>query len=208
MDPRFAVRRRPGHSLVVGNTVVRHGMRRHSVPKGFRDSKRRHSLEEPGLGRYVSSLSLLFHILNPTVSECKDLIRKCLAPNGSNRPSMEDILQHPWLQEEDASRQLSQSELNGDRHKLASVPARLGVPSTSKPVNVATLTTVQPRHGRDADEMKPELSHPIDIPSLRSEKEDEYEEKPYEKRAQVDARTVRIFNFCSRKSVYMSVLKL
>lgn len=88
---------------------------------------------------------------------CKDLIRKCLAIEGPSRPSLETLLEHPWMMMGESSRHISQSELNGARHKLASVPDRL--------VNQA----VQPRkprvpqHGSEIQSSMP-TSQPVDIP--------------------------------------------
>ena len=33
------------------------------------------------------------------LAECKDLIRKCLAMRPSDRPSLEEILEHAWMRE-------------------------------------------------------------------------------------------------------------
>ncbi|KAK6739413.1 hypothetical protein RB195_008102 [Necator americanus] len=35
---------------------------------------------------------------NQLSEECKDLIRKCLSHKSSNRPKLEELLQHPWMQ--------------------------------------------------------------------------------------------------------------
>ena len=36
-------------------------------------------------------------------SECRDLLRKCLCVQPADRPSLEDILRHPWVTEEKSS---------------------------------------------------------------------------------------------------------
>jgi serine/threonine protein kinase len=60
-----------------------------------------------------------------TVSKpCQDLIRKCLAFDPSERASLEDIVAHAWMCE--ATPMPTSADLNGLRHKLPSVPARLG----------------------------------------------------------------------------------
>ncbi|ETN81802.1 kinase domain protein [Necator americanus] len=62
---------------------------------------------------------------NQLSEECKDLIRKCLSREGGDRPTLEDILQHPWMQVPDEVNGAAKNELNAGRHKLASVPDRL-----------------------------------------------------------------------------------
>uniref|UniRef100_A0A1I7XAF5 non-specific serine/threonine protein kinase n=1 Tax=Heterorhabditis bacteriophora TaxID=37862 RepID=A0A1I7XAF5_HETBA len=78
---------------------------------------------------------------NQVSDDCKDLIRQCLARNGSDRPSLEEILAHQWMRvppgEEDAAR----AELNADRHKLASVPDRLVTEAQPKQPRVPLAAT-------------------------------------------------------------------
>lgn len=62
---------------------------------------------------------------NHVSEECKDLIRKCLAREGSDRPTLEEILEHPWMQVPPEGVGAARNELNAGRHKLASVPDRL-----------------------------------------------------------------------------------
>ncbi|WKY06375.1 hypothetical protein Q1695_006515 [Nippostrongylus brasiliensis] len=62
---------------------------------------------------------------NQISEECKDLIRQCLAREGSERLSLEEILEHPWMQVSPGGAGAARNELNADRHKLASVPDRL-----------------------------------------------------------------------------------
>ncbi|KJH52706.1 kinase domain protein [Dictyocaulus viviparus] len=62
---------------------------------------------------------------NHLSQECKNLIQQCLAREGCDRPSLEAILEHPWMQVSSSNFKTTKSELNADRHKLASVPDRL-----------------------------------------------------------------------------------
>ncbi|KAK6008890.1 kinase domain protein [Ostertagia ostertagi] len=62
---------------------------------------------------------------NHLSEECKDLIRQCLAREGSDRPTFEEILEHPWMQVPPEGVGAAKNELNAGRHKLASVPDRL-----------------------------------------------------------------------------------
>ncbi|EPB75078.1 hypothetical protein ANCCEY_05848 [Ancylostoma ceylanicum] len=62
---------------------------------------------------------------NQLSEECKDLIRQCLSREGSDRPTLEEILEHPWMQVPDGIDGAAKNELNAGRHKLASVPDRL-----------------------------------------------------------------------------------
>uniref|UniRef100_A0A0K0DLG6 Serine/threonine-protein kinase 1 n=1 Tax=Angiostrongylus cantonensis TaxID=6313 RepID=A0A0K0DLG6_ANGCA len=59
---------------------------------------------------------------NNISQECKDLIRQCLARDGCDRPSLEEILEHPWMQVPSPTFEAVKNEWNADRHKLASVP--------------------------------------------------------------------------------------
>ncbi|VDM63229.1 unnamed protein product [Angiostrongylus costaricensis] len=49
----------------------------------------------------------------------------CLARDGCDRPSLEEILEHPWMQVPSPTFEAAKNEWNADRHKLASVPDRL-----------------------------------------------------------------------------------
>lgn len=56
---------------------------------------------------------------------CKDLITECLKYDPNERCDLEYIHHHPWLSESDTSLPLPVSELNSNRYKLGSVPAKL-----------------------------------------------------------------------------------
>ncbi|CAJ0601903.1 unnamed protein product [Cylicocyclus nassatus] len=79
---------------------------------------------------------------NHISEECKDLIRQCLAREGNDRPSLEDILGHPWMQVEGANG-AAKNELNAVRHKLASVPDRLVTEAQPHPHPRVPLTATR-----------------------------------------------------------------
>lgn len=62
---------------------------------------------------------------NQISEECKDLIRQCLAREGSDRPTLDEILVHPWMHVPPEGVGAAKNELNAGRHKLTSVPDRL-----------------------------------------------------------------------------------
>jgi len=49
--------------------------------------------------------------------EVKDLVRKCLSIRPSDRPSLEEILQHPWMQETDSNQDLETAS-TGSRESI------------------------------------------------------------------------------------------
>lgn len=48
------------------------------------------------MGRSLVPLTSGFRFLSP---ECQHLIRWCLSMDPAHRPSLEDLFEHPWLQE-------------------------------------------------------------------------------------------------------------
>ncbi|PAV91744.1 hypothetical protein WR25_09247 isoform E [Diploscapter pachys] len=81
---------------------------------------------------HIQSYKIKFIIL-----ACKDLVRQCLNRNGKDRPSLEDILNHDWLNVPVERKEEQKEGSLSRRHKLASVPERLvasgEVQSTSQP---------------------------------------------------------------------------
>ncbi|CAJ0928915.1 unnamed protein product, partial [Mesorhabditis belari] len=116
------------------------------------------------------------HWRRPISDLCKDLIRKCLAIEGPSRPVLESLLEHPWMMVGEPSRHISPQELNGSRHKLASVPDRL--------VNQASQQRKPrvPQHGSEV-QMAPS-SQPVDIPEpeiVEAKVEEQHRPRPSEK---------------------------
>ena len=74
---------------------------------------------------YICLYTMLLQLNTVMITECKDLIRQCLAREGNERPTLEEILEHPWMQVPDGISGAARNELNAGRHKLASVPDRL-----------------------------------------------------------------------------------
>ncbi|PAV76853.1 hypothetical protein WR25_25957 [Diploscapter pachys] len=82
-------------------------------------------------------LNGFLHWRNHISETCKDLVRQCLNRNGKDRPSLEDILKHDWLNVPGERKEEQKEASLSRRHKLASVPERLvasgEVQSTSQP---------------------------------------------------------------------------
>jgi serine/threonine protein kinase len=69
------------------------------------------------------------------LSACQDLIRQCLAFDGAERATLDDILRHPWMAAGEFALPPTTAELNGGRHKLASVPTKLATHAIPHPVS-------------------------------------------------------------------------
>ncbi|VDM71653.1 unnamed protein product, partial [Strongylus vulgaris] len=80
---------------------------------------------------------------NQVSEECKDLIRQCLAREGNERPTLEEILGHPWMQVPEGVNGAAKNELNAGRHKLASVPDRLVTEAQPHPHPRVPLTATR-----------------------------------------------------------------
>ncbi|CAJ0579835.1 unnamed protein product, partial [Mesorhabditis spiculigera] len=104
------------------------------------------------------------HWRHPISDACKDLIRKCLAIEGPSRPSLEALLEHPWMQPGEPGKPISTHELNGARHKLASVPDRLAHQAAHQ------RKPRQPQHGSEHS-TGTTSSQPIDVEEPRRDEE-------------------------------------
>ena len=71
------------------------------------------------------SESKIIHIksykIKSIILACKDLVRQCLNRNGKDRPSLEDILKHDWLNVPGERKEEQKEASLSRRHKLASV---------------------------------------------------------------------------------------